>query len=109
MIFLKSIHQNTEQKERYACNYTIAKNADFQLINKNYTQNVKIRTSNNIFILRCSVKRKDALKNFAKFTEKLCCRNLFYNEVAGWKTETFRTSLWRCSVKQGVLKKVTAT
>ena len=41
----------------------------------------------------------------AKFTEKHFCRSLFYNEVAGWKTEIFRNSHWRCSVKQGVFKK----
>ena len=50
------------------------------------------------------VKRKDVLKDFAKFTEKNLCRSLFFNKVAGWKPETFRSSPWRCSVKQGVLK-----
>ena len=42
---------------------------------------------------------KDVLKNFAKFTEKHLCRNLFFNKVAGWKPETVRNSHWRCSVK----------
>ena len=55
-------------------------------------------------IRRCSVKRKDALKNFAKFTEKHLTRSLFLNRVAGWKLETVRSSRWRCSVKQGVYK-----
>ena len=60
-------------------------------------------------MLRCSVKRKDVLKNFAKFTVKHFCRSLFYK--AGWKLEpeTFRISDWRCSVKEGVLEKVTPT
>ena len=60
-------------------------------------------------MLRCSVKRKDVLKNFAKFTQKHFSRSLFYNQVAGCKTETFRSSHWRSSVKQGVLKKITLT
>ena len=68
-----------------------------------------VAASEEAVILRCSVKRKDVLENFAKFTEKHYCRSLFYNEVAGWKTEPFRSSHWRCSVKQGVLKKVTPT
>ena len=55
---------------------------------------------------RCSVKKKDVLKNFAKFTEKHPCRCLFLNKVADWKPETFRSSHWRCSVKQGALKNV---
>ena len=53
--------------------------------------------------------KKDVLKNLAKFTEKHFCRSLFFNKVAGWKPETFRSIHWRCSVKQGVLKKVTPT
>ena len=28
----------------------------------------------------------------------------FFNKVAGWKPGTVRSSQWRCSVKQGVLK-----
>ena len=28
----------------------------------------------------------------------------FFNKVSGWKPETVRSSQWRCSVKQGVLK-----
>ena len=50
------------------------------------------------------VKRKDVLKKFAKFTEKHLFLSLFFNKVAGWKPETFRSSHWRCSVKQGALK-----
>ena len=53
---------------------------------------------------RCFVKRKDVLKNFAKFTEKNIFQSLFFNKVAGWKRATFRSSHWRCSVKQGALK-----
>ena len=55
-------------------------------------------------IRRCSVKRKDVFKNFAKFTKKHLCRSLSFNIVAGWKPETVRSSYCRCSVKQGVLK-----
>ena len=51
-----------------------------------------------------SVKRKDVLRNLAKLTAKHLFRSLFFNKVAGWKPETFRSSHWRCSVKQGVLK-----
>ena len=46
--FKKLTSKHTEQKERCACNYTIARNEDSDLYNKNYT-NVKTRTSNNIF------------------------------------------------------------
>ena len=47
---------------------------------------------------------KDVLKNLAKFTEKHLCGNLFFNKVAGWKPETVRNSHWKCSVKYGVLR-----
>ena len=47
---------------------------------------------------------KVVLKNFSKFTEKHLCRNLFFNQVPGWKPETVRNNHWRCSVKKGVLK-----
>ena len=50
------------------------------------------------------MKRKDLLKNFANFTEKHLFRSLLFSEATDWKPETFRSSLWRCSVKQGVLK-----
>ena len=53
---------------------------------------------------RYSVKRKDVLKNFAKFTAKHLFRSHFLPKVAGWKPETFRSSHCRCSVKQGALK-----
>ena len=49
--FEKLTLKHTEQKERCACNYTIARNEEFQLYNKNYT-NVKTRTSNNIFNMK---------------------------------------------------------
>ena len=39
-----------------------------------------------------AVLSKDVHKNFARFTEKHLCRNLFYNKVAGWKPETVRSS-----------------
>ena len=48
----------------------------------------------------------DVLKNFAKFTEKHLYRSLFFNKVAGWKSEIVRSSGWRCSVKKRVLKKL---
>ena len=57
--------------------------------------------------------KKDVLRHFAKFTKKKkkkkICRSPFFNKVAGSKPETFRSSHWRCFVKQGVLKKVTPT
>ena len=53
--------------------------------------------------------KKDVLKYFAKFTEKHFCRSLFFSKVAGWTPQTFRSSHWICSVKQGPLKKVTPT
>ena len=46
---------------------------------------------------------KDVLKNFRKFTEKHLSRSLFINKVVGWKPAV-RSTHWRCSVKQGVLK-----
>ena len=57
-----------------------------------------------VVICRCSVKGKDVLKNLATLTVKHLFRSLFFNKVAGWKPETFRSSHWRCSVKQGALK-----
>ena len=48
--------------------------------------------------------RKGVFKNFAKFAVKHLFRSLFVNKVAGFKPETFRSSYWRCSVKQGALK-----
>ena len=47
---------------------------------------------------------KDVLQNFFNFTEKFLLRSLFFNKVAGWKPQAFRSSPWRCSVKQGALK-----
>ena len=37
-------------------------------------------------------------------SEKSIFEVSFFNKVAGWKPETVRSSRWRCSVKQGVLK-----
>ena len=42
---------------------------------------------------------KDVLRNFVKFTEKHFCRNLFFNKVAGC-----RSSHRRYSVRKGVLR-----
>ena len=42
---------------------------------------------------------KDVLRNFAKFTEKHPWGNLFFNKVAGWKPGTVRSSHWKCSLK----------
>ena len=54
---------------------------------------VKLRSSHQ----RCFV-RKGALKNFAKFTGKHLCQNLFFNKVAGLRPETLlKKRLWhRC-------------
>ena len=49
-------------------------------------------------------KKKDVLRNFAKFAENHLFWSLFFNKIAGWKPETFRSNHWRCSVKQGALK-----
>ena len=49
-------------------------------------------------------KEKMFLKIFTKFTENHLCRSLLFNKVASWKSETVRSSHWRCSVKKGVLK-----
>ena len=51
-------------------------------------------------------KEKMFLKSFAKFTEKHLFRSLFFNKVAGWKPENFRSSHWRRSAKQGALEGV---
>ena len=69
-----------------------------------YERSVLKNVSKFTVIRRCSVKRKDVRQNFAKFTEKHIFQSLFFNKVAGWKPETFRSSHWRCSVKQGALK-----
>ena len=79
-----------------------------------YKKSVSWKTPNSQINTRSShpevfCQKKDVLKNFAKFTEKHFCHSLFLNKVAGWKPETFSSSHWRCSVKQGVLKKVTPT
>ena len=51
--------------------------------------------------------KKDSLRNLAKFTEKHLVWSLSFDKVAGWKPETFRSSHWRCSVKQGAPKNFT--
>ena len=38
-------------------------------------------------------------------SQKNIFAGVFFNKVADWKPETFRSCHWRCSVKQGVLKK----
>ena len=48
---------------------------------------LKLLTSNNLTKIqkqhqRCSMK-KGVLRNFAKFTRKQLCQNLFFNKVAG--------------------------
>ena len=52
-----------------------------------------------MIITSCSVKRKNVLKSFAKFTEKHLLWSVFFNEVGGWKHETFRRSHWRCKIR----------
>ena len=34
--------------------------------------------------------KKDVLKNFEKFTEKHLCQNLFFNKVAGLRSQASR-------------------
>ena len=41
--FKKLTLKHTEEKERCACNYTIVRNEDSNLYNKNYAQNVPER------------------------------------------------------------------
>ena len=67
-------------------------------------KNVSKFTDEEAVIRRCSVKRKDVTKNLTHLTAKHLFRSLFFNKVGGWKPETFRSSHWRCSVKQGALK-----
>ena len=45
-----------------------------------------------------SIKKKGALKNFAKFTEKHLCQSLYFNKVAGLRPVTLvKKRLWhRC-------------
>ena len=69
------------------------------------SQNSEINTRSSHPEVFCQKKR--CSKNLAKFTAKHLFRSLFLNKVAGWKPETFRSSHWRCSVKQGGLKNVT--
>ena len=66
------------------------------------SQNSQINTRSSHPQVFCQKKR--CSKNLAKFTAKHLFRSLFLNKVAGWKPETFRSSHWRCSVKQGALK-----
>ena len=49
-------------------------------------------------------KEKMFLKIQGKLREKHLFQSLFFKKVAGWKPETFSSSHWRCSVKQGALK-----
>ena len=49
-------------------------------------------------------KEKKFLKIMKNSPKKHFYRNLFFNKVADWKSETVRSSSWRCSLKQGVLK-----
>ena len=58
------------------------------------TKNWKNRSSHQ----RCFVRRKGALRNFAKFTGKHLCQSLFLNKVAGMRPATLlKKKLWhRC-------------
>ena len=49
--------------------------------------------------------KKKCSSDFANFTEKHILWSLFFDKVADWKPETVGSSHWRCSVKQGALKK----
>ena len=84
--------------KRSSEHYSVLKNSS-----KLKHKNTKKQTQKAV-IRRCPVKRKYVLKNFAKFTEKYLFRSRFFNKLAGSKPETFRSSHWRCSVKQGALK-----
>ena len=66
------------------------------------SQNSGINTRSSHLEVFCQKKR--CSKNLAKFTAKYLFRSLFLNKVAGWKSEIFRNSHQRCSVKQGALK-----
>ena len=46
----------------------------------------------------------DILKNFAKFSEKLLCRSLFFNKVAGWNIEIVTSSHEKWSVQKLALR-----
>ena len=62
------------------------------------------RETQETVIHRCSVKRKDVLKNLAQLTAKHLFQSLFFNKVAGWKPESFRSSQWRCCANKVLLK-----
>ena len=49
------------------------------------------------------MKRKNVLQRFCKIQRKISLPESVF-KVVSWKLETFRSSHWRCSVKQGVLK-----
>ena len=72
------------------------------------TQNSQIKTRSSHPEVFCQKKMSlDILQNSQKKKKNFFC--LFFDKVAGSKPETFRSSHWRCFVKQGVLKKVTPT
>ena len=51
--FLKSLHQNTQSKKKDVLVIILLQETkNSNLYNKNYTQNVKTRTSNNIFNMK---------------------------------------------------------
>ena len=62
------------------------------------------RQTQEAVIRRCSVKRKNVLKNFAKSTGKHLFRSHFFKKVADCNPETVRSSHWRFSVKRVVRK-----
>ena len=66
------------------------------------SQSLQISTRSSHAEVFCQ--KKDVLKTFPKFTGKYFFRSLFFNKVAGWKPENFRSSYWRSSVKQFPLK-----
>ena len=74
------------------------------LRNSKFTDKIKKQSSGGVLS-----KEKMSLKILQNSQKKHFSRSLFFNKVAGWKPETFRSSHWRCSAKQGVLKKVTPT
>ena len=66
------------------------------------SQNPQINTGSSHPEVFCQKKR--CSQKFCKIRRKHLLRGLSFNKVVGWKPETFRSSRWRCSVKQGDLK-----
>ena len=61
-------------------------------------------------VQRCSVKKKDYLRNSAKFTGKHLCQSLIFNKVAGLNTSggllLFRTRV--CNLLNADIQRISA-